>query len=395
MYKKREEFDFVVGKVKCRLVVDFVLDESKVRLAFVPECVMRNKEVPALNNNCLLGIGELTHLTAIFLYESVVELLENEPLIIPSPEAFDDEETDLFEIVLEVSSGARAWEYDSSSTFCSPHIVLIAEPIFTAVASALVCNEVVRKLKSVSPSLVWPTVVHEFMHHADHVAITRLWKVETKYKNMIKKVAEAHSSEANPSLLLFLLLGGIRAEGFGWFCKEFESQQLSFGTKSYVTSMHDKILGFASSLNGRLYAELSDAKYFLGRHLCCIIALGEAKERKLRVKRIHRYRSEVTECNVDVIISDFLNDVDDWFLLLPDFFYNSARKNIIRTKNFAQFLTLYENSCNAVGIPLDARFLCWEEYHAVKKTVYEKTKQGKKITQGIWTVVEWLKRPFR
>ena len=75
MYEKKEEFNFVIDKTHVKLEVHFELNESDVIFEFRKDCAFVNAQHPERKNNCEMSIGEITHLAAIFLYESVVELI--------------------------------------------------------------------------------------------------------------------------------------------------------------------------------------------------------------------------------------------------------------------------------------------------------------------------------
>lgn len=394
MYTKTEIFNFKKDGIFVRVVVNFEIDESETLFEFRKICSIFNVEDSKRNNNCEISLGEITHLAAIFLYESVLAIIEDNPEIIPPLSAFEFEDTDVFEIELNVDSSVSTWAYSGSSTFCKPKIVALSADVIQSTASSLTNNNVKETLKDVSPVLVWPIFVHEFMHHADHLAIFRAWTVEGKYSERVGMSKCAADEEKNPTLLFFILLSVIRYEGIAYFCERYAKNDLKNVKIGFIQVSRKRMEYFAKSLLTSDYYFIKDNRYTLGFHMCFIIALYLVGKSKGKISTINQINNEPGVVKISDAVKLIL-DNKKFFVLFERSDFVLVKKTLMSVKNFSKFLTLYETACNYLGIPVEFRFLDWEFYRNLKRVIREKTIAGKKIT-SVWdNIFGMIKNIFR
>lgn len=378
MYEKKEEFNFVIDKTNIKLTVLFELDESKEVFEFKKECAFINAQDPKRKNNCEMPIGEITHLAAIFLYESVVELLNHQPNIIPAKEAFEYENTDILSITLCVKSNSDGWSYKTSSTFCDFIINCPAEEIMNCIANALENNNVIKTLRTVSPLIVWPSMVHEFLHHVDHGSIARENKFSKKYAKLTNIPESECFNTRNPHMWLFLFFSNARIESAPTFGREFEKNNLKLFQKIKIHKVKNLLKKFVQTLKEKYYQPLwTDGIYIMGYHMALIIALAECGKNQLTI--INRYENTQAKKDVQEILKLSINNDDSTIILLPKQIYEKTQKKIMQTKKFFELLLLYENACNLLNILQNNRILSVTEYQQMISDVRKKTLSGQKV----------------
>lgn len=382
MYEKRESFDFKTGSVPCRLAVDFRLDEQGTIFEFRKECTRVNLEHPERQNNCEMQIGEITHLAAIFLYESVVELISKQPNIVPTKDTFEYENKNIFNISITVDTNRAVWGYSTNSTFCDVFILSPADDVIDTLANSLKTNKVVKTLYEVSPLMVWASIFHEFLHHMDHAAIARENKFRKKYAARTSISQSEHCRERNPHLWLFMLFSNARVEAGPTFGKEFERNNLTLFPKKRILAVKGLLLKFVQTLKESVYEQLWDVgKYIIGYHMAMTIALAEYGEKK-QVLVINKHDQTEEKEQMQGILKRSRNNDNNLIITLPQEVYERTQKKIMQTKNFFELLVLYENACNLLDIPHDARISSISEYRDMIATTRQKTLNGEKVRKS-------------
>ncbi|GEM_PF-6708972 len=380
MYEKKEEFNFVIDKTQIKLTVLFELDEFKEIFEFKKECALINVQHPEKKNNCEMSIGEITHLSAILLYESVVELLHQQPNIIPTKEVFEYEGKEVISITLCVKSKSDGWSYSTSSTFCNFIINCPAEEIMNCIANALENNNVSKTLRTISPLIVWASMVHEFLHHVDHLAITREKQFSKKYAALTNIPESEQFNTRNPHLWLFLFFSNARIESAPTFGKEFEKNNLKLFQAKKVLTVKGLLTKFVQTLKEKYYQPLwENGIYIMGYHMATIIALAECSKKQLTV--INRYTNTEEKKDAQEILKLSINNDDSAIVILPKYIYDETQKKIMRTKKFFELLILYEAACNKLNIAQNNRILSLAEYRELISDVRKKTLSGQKVSK--------------
>lgn len=412
MYEKKEVFDFIVRTVAVRLSLVFKLDEDKAMLEFRKNCALLNNPPEDKKNNCELSIGEITHLASIFLYESVKELLNEQPNILPPQSAFDNEETNIFEITLNITFERETWSYEGvSSTFCNVLIYVMAIDIFEALPSALKNNIIINTAQHTSPLRVYSSLVHEFSHHCDHTAFAKRKVLRLRYEKITKKTLKEHLDENNGMFMAYTLFMAIRDEAIGQFCENYAAQSLRLHKSEDLMLSRNSLISFSEDLSRKTWDALISWRYSIGYDMCMMIALAEHKKfaPTVDVVCIHPEKVVITGGSkqkkperllvADLIKKDFIENAEDHFIILPRKIFDSVQKKILATKNFAEFLLLYELSCNELNVPVKFRFLTLDLYITLKKKIREKTlamreANNKSLFTKIFTIFEKIKKLF-
>ena len=380
MYEKKEEFNFVIDKTHVKLEVHFELNESDVIFEFRKDCAFVNAQHPERKNNCEMSIGEITHLAAIFLYESVVELIRQKPEFIPQKEVFEYEGEAVLNITLCVKNSSAGWSYKTTSTFCDFKINCPAEEIMNCLVNALENNTVVKTMYIVSPIIVWVSMVHEFLHHVDHASVAREKRFSRKYAALTKIPESSHFSERNPHMWLFLFFSNARIESVPTFGKEFEKNNLKLFQEKRVFAVKGLLTKFVQTLKEKYYRPLwEDGTYIIGYHVAMIIALAECGKKQLAV--VNRYDDYEEKKDAQEILTLSRDNDDSFIVLLPKAIYEQTQKKVMQTKKFFEFLLLYEDACNTLDIPQNNRVLSVTEYRQMIADVRKKTLSGQKVSK--------------
>ena len=317
----------------------------------------------------LFSYDEFLELVFNFMSKMIYNVLKERPQIITS----DDLEIRVN--IKRVANRAYYGVYDENKS--SP------ESIFLEFSGLWLLQTIAypgKYLKKIDYSVIYKFLVHELQHHKDNVA--KLFRFNKRYAKRIKKLVGKDLWFSNLKFL-YAVLFELREEGFADFAAKSNSPKIEVHM-DWVRSFRKNVKKLAKIRDKNKASDFFDENlsileykgdYYCGMLMCFFIELAIAKRQGKPpfLQKKDKSYEHISSLN------RFMSKEKSFFVQDPGQKFFEEAYSLIQKTRIDTFISLYNESCDKLGISQKNRVIWWQFFRVARKKAVETYNRSKSV----------------